>query len=210
MLTVGEILKKERERRGLTYDLIEKETKIRKKFIQQIEDNNWQDFPSKTYILGVIKNYGRFLGLSEEKLIPFFRRQYEKQEELRFKKKVSRNYFIPRTKTVLKLTIFFILLIFGLYFGYQLKIYFTPPKVEIISPKITRFKKEEKIKLKGKTEKEAIVYINNQRVFLNDQGIFEFELPLLNPKNEAVIEVTGANGRKTIIKKIFEKEEIRK
>lgn len=206
MLTVGEILKKERERQRINIEEVEKKTKIRKKIINHIEKNDWRVFSSKTYILGVIKNYGRFLGLSEEKLVAFFRRQYEKEEEIKFKKKINKNYFTPQTKTLLKFSILLVIFLFSLYFGYQLKIYFTPPKVVILFPKETKFKRERKVVLVGKTEKEAIVYINNQRVFLRDEAIFETEIPLTKKKNEIIIEVTGANGRKTTIKKIFEKE----
>lgn len=206
MLTIGEILIRERKDRNLTLEEIEKKTKIRKKNLEAIESNNWKKFPSKTYIIGVIKSYAKFLNLDEDKLIAFFRRQYEKKEEIRFKERVSKTYFTPQTKKLLKISIFFILLVFSLYFGYQLIVYFSPPKVEILSPKESVFKREERIKLIGKTEKEAIVNINGERVYQNKDNTFETIIPLINPKNEVIIEVTGANGRKTIIKKIFEKK----
>jgi hypothetical protein len=85
-------------------------------------------------------------------------------------------------------------------------IYFSPPKIEILSPQQSVFKREERIKLVGKTEKEAIVKVNGERVYQNKDAVFEIVIPLINPKNEVIIEVTGANGRKTIIKKIFEKK----
>jgi len=206
MLTIGEILRNERERKGLTLEEIEKKTKIRKKNLLAVERNDWKIFPSKTYIIGIIKSYGKILGLDEEKLIAFFRREYEKKEEIRFKEKVSKAYFTPQAKKILKISILFILLVFCLYFGYQLMIYFSPPKIEILSPQQSVFKREERIKLVGKTEKEAIVKVNGERVYQNKDAVFEIVIPLINPKNEVIIEVTGANGRKTIIKKIFEKK----
>lgn len=206
MLTIGEILMKERKERNITLEELEKKTKIRKKNLEAVEKNDWKKFPSKTYVVGIIKSYGKFLNLNEDKLIAFFRRQYEKKEEIRFKERVSKTYFTPQTKKLLKISIFSILLVFSLYFGYQLIVYFSPPKVEIISPKGAVFKGEEKIKLIGKTEKEALVNINGERVYQNKDNIFETIIPLINPKNEVIIEVTGANGRKTIIKKIFEKK----
>lgn len=206
MLTIGEIILRERERRNLTLEEIEKKTKIRKKNLAAIENNNWKKFPSKTYIVGIIKSYGKFLNLDEEKLIAVFRRQYEKKEEIKFKEKISKTYFTPQTKKLLKISIFFILLFFTLYFTYQLKIYFSPPKVSILSPKGTVFKKEEKIELIGKTEKESIIYINGERIYQDKNNNFETTIPLLNRKNQVIIEVIGPNGRKTIIKKVFEKK----
>lgn len=205
MLTVGEILQKERKKKNFSLEELEKKTKIRRKNLEAIESNNWQHFPSKTYIIGIIKSYAKFLNLDQEKLVAFFRRQYEQEEEIRFKEKISRSYFTPHTKKLLKFSIFLILLFFSLYFGYQLKIYFTPPKVEIISPKTTKFNRERKIKLVGKTEKEATVFVNGQRVYLNKDNIFELEIPLFEKETLVTIEVIGVNGRKTVIKKVFEK-----
>lgn len=206
MLTIGEILMKERKERNITLEELEKITKIRKKNLEAVEKNDWKKFPSKTYIVGIIKTYGKFLNLNEDKLIAFFRRQYEKKEDIRFKERISKTHLTPQTKKIFKLSILLIFFLFFLYFGYQLIVYFSPPKVEIISPKGTVFKREEKIKLIGKTEKEAMVNINGERVYQNKDNIFETIIPLINLKNEVVIEVTGANGRKTIIKKIFEKK----
>jgi transcriptional regulator with XRE-family HTH domain len=205
MLTIGEILKKEREGKNLTLEEIEKLTKIRKKNLEAIEKNDWRKFPSKTYIVGIIKSYGKFLQLNEDKLIAFFRRQYEKKEEIKFKETVRKTYLTPQTKKIFKILIYLIVMIFSLYFGYQLKIYFSPPRVEIVSPKENIFKKLDRIKLIGKTEKEAIININGERIYQNKDNIFKTSIPLINPKNEVIIEVTGANGRTTIIKKVFEK-----
>jgi len=206
MLTIGEILIRERRKRDLTLEQVEKATKIRKKNLEAVEKNDWKNFSSKTYIVGIIKIYGRFLDLNENKLIAFFRRQYEKREEIKFKEKINKTHLTPQTKKIFKLSIVLIFLLFFSYFGYQLIIYFSPPKVEIISPRESVFKGEEKIKLIGRTEKEAIVNVNGERVYQNKDNVFETTISLVNPQNEVVIEVIGANGRKTIIKKTFEKK----
>ncbi len=206
MLTIGEILLREREEKNLTLEEIEKKTKIRKKNLEAVEKSDWKKFPSKTYIIGIIKTYGKFLSLNEDKLIAFFRRQYEKNEEIKFKERVNKTHLTPETKKIFKISVCFILLIFSLYFGHQLVVYFSPPKVEIISPKETVFKRESKIKLIGKTEKEAIITVNGERAYQNKDNVFEITIPLFKQRNEVVIEVIGANGRKTIIKKIFRKK----
>lgn len=189
----------------MTLDEVEKKTRIRKKFLQAIERNDWRIFSSKTYIIGVIKSYGKFLNLDEEKLIAFFRRVYERKEKVKFKKKAPPSYFIPKGKKIFKGSVFLISLLFFLYFAYQLKIYFSPPKVTILRPKQTVFKRKNKIKLVGKVEKDAIVKVNGEEVFPNKENIFEIDIPLVKKKNEVVIEVIGANGKKTVIKKVFEK-----
>lgn len=201
MLTVGEILKKEREKRGYSLSQIEKSIKVREKFLKAVEDNNWRLLSSKIYIVGIVKNYARFLQIPPEKAIAFFYRDYEKIEEISFKKKLSSRYLNPETKKLFFIIICIIFGIFFIYFGLQLKAYFSPPKLIITSPKTTTFKKGNAVKISGITEKDAIITVAGQRIYQNEDGLFEFNHPLDPGKNMVIIEAVGANGRKTILKK---------
>lgn len=205
MLTTGEILKRERNNLRLTLEDVERSTRIRKKNLEAVERNDWKRFPSKTYILGIIKSYGKFLNLDQEKLEAFFRREYERKEDLRFKRRLSKHYLTPQTKKVFKLAVAAIALVFFLYFGYQLKLYFSPPSVKILKPTETKFRREKSVEIIGQTEHEALVTVNGERVYLDKNNIFKISVPLSHEKNEVTIEVTGVNGRKTVIKKVFEK-----
>jgi hypothetical protein len=206
MLTVGEILKQERERQKIPISSVIKQIKVREKFIIAIEENNWKYFTSTIYISGLIKNYSKFLGLEPKKILAFFRRDYEKKEEIKFKKKISSKYLTPETKKAITFFVSFILFLFIIYFGYQLKIYFSPPVVAIVSPTSTKFRSETKIIVKIKTEKEAMVTVSGERIYQNKEGSFEYELPLQKGKNEITVEVVGANGKKTVLKKTYIKE----
>src|SRR5437868_1199860 len=76
MRTVGQVLKEERERKFYTLDEIEKVTKIRKELLEALEEGQYQKLPPVTFIQGFIKNYGKFLGLNQEKLLAIFRREF--------------------------------------------------------------------------------------------------------------------------------------
>lgn len=203
MLSVGQILKKAREEKDLKLLDVEKEIRIREKFLQAVEDDNWDFFSSKVYINGIIKNYSRFLGLDEGKMLAFFRRDYEKGEEVKFKTKVASKYLVPETKKLIKFGFIIIFLIFFIYFSYQLRLSFLPPTLTVISPKQEVFKKEQKIKIEAKTDIEAEINIFGQRVYQDKNGVFQYELPLKKGKNELIIEIIGANGKKAIIKKTY-------
>src|SRR3990167_212153 len=112
MLTTGEVLKKTRLGKQLTLEAVEKATRIRLNRLKSIEDNNWAPFPLKTYILGAIKTYGKFLELDEDKLAAFFRREYEKKEEVHFKTRVSLKYLTPEAKRLFIITVAGIFVIF--------------------------------------------------------------------------------------------------
>lgn len=203
MLSVGEILKKTREKRGYTIAQVEKEIKIRAKFLEDIEANRWQSFSSKIYITGILKNYAKFLGLDQQKIHAFFRRDYERKEDLNFRKQVSPQYLTPTTKRFAFIVLALLCLAFFSYFGYQLKLFLTPPEIAIISPKTNKFRTEQKIRVVGKTEREAVITIFGEKVYQNKEGVFEYDFPLKKGKNELTIEVIGANGKKAVLKKQY-------
>lgn len=205
MLTIGEALKSERQKKNLTISEIAGATKIRARRLEAVENNDWRQFPSKTYIVGVIQSYGRFLGLNEEKLLAIFRREYEKKEEVFFQKGIAKKQLRPAAQRVFRGLVFLLIAIFIFYFGYQLKLYFSPPKITIISPKETIIKRKTAIELVVQTEKEAIVIVNGGRVYQNKNNIFKVRIPLTDPETKVIIEVTGANGRKTKLTKVFKK-----
>ena len=205
MLTVGEILKKEREKKGYSLSHIEKKIRVRESFLKAIEANNWSTFSSKIYITGIIKNYARFLGIDPGRALAFFRRDYGRKEDISFKKAASSKHLVPESRQYAIAGLTFLILIFFTYFAFQLNLFLSPPKVTLLSPKTSQFKKQNRVKIVGKTEKDATITIFGERLYQNKEGIFEFNFPLHKGKNELVIEVVGANGRKAIYKKIYER-----
>lgn len=203
MLTVGQILKKEREKRGYSLLHIEKKIRVREKFLRAVEDDNWTIFSSKIYIAGIIKNYSLFLGVDPQRALAFFRRDYGKKEDISFKKAVSSRHLIPQTRLYTALGLAVLTLVFIGYFAYQLTLFITPPRVLILEPKTSVFNKQDRVMVVGKTEKEAVITIFKDRVFQNKDGIFVYDYALHPGKNTLLIEVTGANGKKTSVEKAF-------
>src|SRR3989338_8557115 len=206
MLSVGEILQKERIRLALKLSDVEKQIKVREKFLTAVEENNWGFFTSKIYVSGIIKNYSQYLGLDPKKTLAFFRRDYEKKEVVRFKRKIASRYLTPETRRIAMFALFLIFFVFFGYFAFQLKQYFSPPKVSILLP-LTQNTKEDRIKLIGKTDRDSAVTVMGDQVFQSKEGIFEYIIPLREGKNEVVIEVICANGKKTVVKRVFMREE---
>lgn len=207
MLSVGEILKKTREKKALTLVDIEKELRIREKFLKAIEEDNWNFFSSKIYIEGIIKNYANFLGLDSKKMTAFFRREYEVNEEIKFKKRIASKYLTSETKRFAIIGLILVCLFFLIYFAFQLKNYLSPPKLIIIEPKTTIFKRVDKIKIIGKTDAESAITILGDRVYQDKDGLFHYDLPLKLGKNIFTVELTGANGKKAVIQKEYIRKE---
>lgn len=206
MLSVGTILKKEREKKGLLLIDIEKQIKVREKYLKAVEEENWSYFSSKIYITGILKNYSRVLNLDHKKILAFFRRDYERKEEVKFKKKITSTYLTSETKKFLKFGFIILILFFILYFIFQLKTYLSPPSFTLLSPMKQNFSIEKNVKIIGKTEKDTSVTIAGERIYQNKEGIFNYELSLSEGENIVSINLVGANGKKTTFEKTFFKK----
>ncbi len=69
----GEQLRKRREELGHTLQSAEEQTKIRKLYLQALENEDFAVLPPRIYATGFVKNYARFLGLDEKQLTQEFK-----------------------------------------------------------------------------------------------------------------------------------------
>lgn len=66
---LGERLRQAREAKGLTFEQIEEATKIRRRYLQALEDEDYGQFPGEVYIRGFLRNYAQVLGLDPEEIL---------------------------------------------------------------------------------------------------------------------------------------------
>jgi len=66
MKDIGNFLKGKREAKGISLNEVEKDLKIRKRYLQALEDGNVDVIPGKAYIVGYLRNYSKYLGIDEE------------------------------------------------------------------------------------------------------------------------------------------------
>jgi hypothetical protein len=80
MNQLGPIFKDARAESGKSIDDAVKETKIAKKYLFAIENENFDIFPGETYLIGFIRNYSQFLGLDPDEMVLKYR-DYKIQEQ---------------------------------------------------------------------------------------------------------------------------------
>jgi len=68
MKDIGNFLRERREAKGISLTEVEKDLKIRKKYLQALEEGNIDLIPGKTYIVGYLKNYSKYLDIDEENI----------------------------------------------------------------------------------------------------------------------------------------------
>ena len=68
MKDIGNFLRERREARGISLIEVEKDLRIRKKYLQALEEGNIDAIPGKTYLIGYLRNYSKYLSIDEENI----------------------------------------------------------------------------------------------------------------------------------------------
>ena len=66
---VGKYLKEAREGKGITLDEVAEETRIQKRYLEELENDNFSELPGEAYVKGFLKNYAAYVGISEKEII---------------------------------------------------------------------------------------------------------------------------------------------
>ena len=66
MASIGETLRRERERRNIELDQVSRELKISPRFLEAIEEENFERLPAGVFAKSFVRQYARMLGLDED------------------------------------------------------------------------------------------------------------------------------------------------
>lgn len=211
MKTVGELLKSVRLGKQLTLEQAETATKIRKKYLAALEENDWQKLPSLTYARGFIKNYADFLGQDLTVIMAAFRRQEQPGKEIAkvlpsgLSEPLNEPFFrLTPSKIVGAFSIFLIFLFF-LWLFFQSQSFIWGPKIILTKPFENEVVKGEKVLVSGKIDPGATLTINGQEVeSLNG----EFNQEVAVNQGTVTIEVVATNksGKKQEVKRTIRVE----
>src|ERR1035437_1533968 len=135
---VGDRLRDARENRGVDLYRVERDTKIRSKYLAALEDGEFSDLPGDVYARGFLRNYASYLGLDPDDI------EEEWREEAGEAQPVSHIVIGPRPLTMRRKIVFqqshvvigvvaVIVLIVAAYFGFQLTRYLSYPTLAVAS-----------------------------------------------------------------------------
>lgn len=204
MKTVGSILKEAREAKRLTVEEVEVATKIRAKFLEAIEADDYTILPSQAYAKGFVKNYGEYLGIPSGTILAFFRRQT---------KEITKSSILPKgvartlNRTWLQLTPgkFLIFLFVGLvvsflvYLGLQYRQLQDPPRLSIEAPVSNATVTVKKVEVLGATDPDSTVTVNGISVLVRSDGKFFDQLTLEPGINTITVVSTSRYGKTTTV-----------
>ncbi|OGY41537.1 MAG: hypothetical protein A2Y82_00265 [Candidatus Buchananbacteria bacterium RBG_13_36_9] len=188
--TLGQVFKRYREAEKIKIERIEKDTKISKRMILAIENDDYKQLPDDLYTTHIIKTYAKYLSLDYNKLLNLYHQNIGKvkEDKTTVTKKVK-VYFTPQSAR--NLVIILIVVFLLVYLGFQISQIFKPPQLIILQPDRDLIILQNYLEIKGQTEKEARVFINEKEVFLDHQGQFSATLDLQDGLN--LIKIAAVN-----------------
>ncbi len=207
MQTIGSFLKKERISRKVSLEDLERKTRIRKEILELIEKEKWDSLPEYPVVLGFVKNISKSLKLEVNKAVALLRRDYppkiislKKQEPVVSLKKG----FIWGPKT----TFIFVSVLVGVlilsYILYQLRLFYSPPYLEIYTPKDGQVLNISEVEVTGKANPQATVEVNDFPVELSKDGYFRFGLSLEEGNQVITVRAKSRSGKvKEVIRSVI-------
>lgn len=208
MKTVGDILKAARLKKRYSLKKVEKDTKIKKEFIEAIESADWKSLPEFPVISGFVKNIASYLEIDAKVAYATLKRDYLPQKlSINPKPDVGGKFTWTPKYTFLVGILVVVLSLFG-YIGFQFVRFNSPPNLEVIKPQDNLIVTTNKVEVSGKTDSDAVVKANNQLILVNDNGIFIGEVEIFEGTNEILVEAVNRSGKKTTtVRKIVPKLE---
>jgi len=194
--TLGEKLRRARKRKGV--DLIEAElsTKVRAKYLEALENEDFDLLPNDIYTNGFLQNYANYLGLDSEKILQL----WEHQKVIR-NCNDSKNFCsndVLKDKTLIITPKLITVLIGSLsclaifaYIIFQVASFASVPKLLVSAPSSNVIVESEQILVSGQTDVDANLKINNEKVMVDSNGNFSVYIALQNGINTIVVTATN-------------------
>ncbi len=204
-LTLGEKLRKIRSERRISLSDISRFTKIQLRYLEDIEEGNYEKLPSDVYVKGFLKSYAKFLGVNGDSLIRLY------QKERGIKRSLDKNgnncikqpeflnispwVFGPRSAIFISLAV---LILAGFFYIYkEVGSFANNPKLVILAPKTNTTTTNDWVMVEGKVEKDAKLFINDQPVIIDDEGGFKENVTLQAGTNFIQVRCLNRFGKET-------------
>ncbi|HEV3312780.1 MAG TPA: helix-turn-helix domain-containing protein [Chloroflexota bacterium] len=69
MKELGELIRAARQQKGVSLEQASAETRIRRQYLDAIEDGDFRIFPGAAYATGFLRNYSTYLGLNQDEIL---------------------------------------------------------------------------------------------------------------------------------------------
>jgi cytoskeletal protein RodZ len=136
---VGEQLRVARDVKGVDLHRVERDTKIRIKYLEALESGDFGDLPGEVYARGFLRNYATYLGLDADDIVAEWRQEAGEPEPFLPRlvgpqpMTIRRGVVFQRSHAII-LVVVLIVLAVGSYFGYQVTRFLQYPSLAVADP----------------------------------------------------------------------------
>ncbi len=205
MISIGIQFQEERKNQNLSIEEVARATKIRAEFLNAIERGDYKKLPSPAYAYGFVRNYAEFLGLPVEKSLAIFRREFDGKKAVEVLPRGLTNYsdfILPRFKigkNALLVGAVFLVLAGFLFFQYRAAVF--NPGLDVDSPEENQVLSSLNIEVRGKTDPNGILMVENEQVTINSDGSFKKQITVFPGSTSLTFQVENKFGRTTMLER---------
>jgi cytoskeletal protein RodZ len=207
-VTLGEQLRAQRERKGITLEQAAADTRIREKFLKALEDGDYPSLPGAVYTRGFLRNYADYLDLETDELVVLYQQERgggppeptAKRSFKPYRPVVHQSFIFRPVVFVPVLVLAFVGLFLG-YIYYQFTTFATLPKLEVLDPSSDGLAASSDLVVRGVTVpggRVTITVIPGSEfidIHSGSDGSFDTQVALSPGSNHVVVEVQDSAGK---------------
>jgi len=201
--TLGEKFKLIRMQKEFSLDEAEIGTKVRANYLEAIEKSDWAALPSSVYVRGFVLAYAKYLGFDTAEAAVLYERECKLQPTGRHSAEISYKNSVKDYKMIITPKVIgysfitaFVIAIFG-YIFFQVINFAGSPNLKITSPGNGAIFVDDSIDLRGVTDNDTFLTINDEQVPITNDGTFSTNLKLHRGINVIKVKAVNKNKKET-------------
>lgn len=137
---LGESLRLARERKGVDLFRVERDIKIRARYLAALEDGEYSELPGDVYARGFLRNYASYLGMDPDEVVDEWRAEAGQQPggppTLSAPRPlvVARHGFVLQNSHFAILGVILVVILVGVYFSFQVSRFLSYPTLAVTQP----------------------------------------------------------------------------
>lgn len=201
--TLGDRLRSARTSAGLSLHDVARACGFDRRYISYLEKGLYRKLPGGIYTENFLKKYARLLGYEIPEILRIYKNElrYVKESHALPQTKFREKRFIVTPTTFRGIIIILVSLVIVAYIVWELYSIFLPPRLIILYPEHQLILNENQIEIRGQTEPESTVMINNQEVYFDQEGYFYEVVPLDRGVNVIEIRAFKKHSRPNVIRR---------
>lgn len=199
MGSLGERLKQVREEAGLSLEDLSEKTKIQAKYLERLENEEFDKLPNPVYVKGFVQKWADVCGAEKEELLLQLHREnkilFHAPQAYKLRSHVSSPFVITSRHLALAAVLLTAGLL-GTYFFINHQEVSGNPQIEIMNPlELSSVSSQGTITIAGRTQNIVNLKINGELTPVSEEGQFEYSIDLAEGLNTIKIQADNGEGK---------------